>query len=92
MCTYVCVRPLISARAGERDEFMAPLVDHETANCRETEETKRLCLVKGDKERDKDGNIKMGGQRTGRWRDTAKIQCPCFHVDAGDTQLINCPD
>lgn len=31
--TYVCVRPLISPRAAEGDKLMAPLVDHETANC-----------------------------------------------------------
>lgn len=32
-CTYVCVGSLICPRAGKRDEFMAPLVDHKTANC-----------------------------------------------------------
>lgn len=34
LVTYVRVGSLIRPRAGERDEFMAPLVDHETANCR----------------------------------------------------------
>lgn len=35
--TYVCVGTLIRTGARERDKLMAPLVDHETANCRERE-------------------------------------------------------
>ena len=33
--TYVCVGTLIRTGARERDKLMAPLVHHETANCRE---------------------------------------------------------
>lgn len=35
--TYVCVWTLVGAGAGEGDEFMAPFVDHETADCGEKE-------------------------------------------------------
>lgn len=35
--TYVCVWTLVGAGAGEGDEFMAPFVDHKTADCGEKE-------------------------------------------------------
>ena len=41
LVTYVCVGPLISPRAGERDKLMAPLVDHKTANCEGEGEKKK---------------------------------------------------
>lgn len=47
LVTYVGVGPLICPWAGERDEFMAPLVDHKTANCRGGQEQEQWCLEKG---------------------------------------------
>lgn len=41
--TYVCVGPLICPWAGERDKFMAPLVDHKAANCKGRKQTKKDC-------------------------------------------------
>lgn len=46
LVTYVRVGPLICPWAAERDEFMAPLVDHKTANCRGRQE--QWCLEKGE--------------------------------------------
>ena len=42
LVTYVCVRPLICPWAAERDKFMAPLVDHKTANCRKKRDKRRV--------------------------------------------------
>lgn len=41
MITYIGVRSLICPRAGECDQFMAPLVNHKTANCRLRKEEER---------------------------------------------------
>lgn len=60
--TYVCVGPFIRPWAGERDKFMAPLVDHETANCRGRKETRGGCW-----ERERDSERK---KYTDRWRKT----------------------
>ncbi len=51
LVTYVCVGPLICPWAGERDKFMAPLVDHKTANCRGGKETRRS-VIKRELERE----------------------------------------
>lgn len=62
LVTYVCVGPLICPWAGERDKFMAPLVDHKTANCRGRKETRRWCL---ERARERDSERK---KYRDRWR------------------------
>ncbi len=58
--TYVCVRSLIRPWAAECDKFMAPLVDHKTANCRGRKETRGQCW---EREIQRERNTRTDGER-----------------------------
>lgn len=74
---------------------MAPLVDHKTANCRGEQETKRQCLDKEDKKRDKDRNINIRRRKNRemeRYASNSMSLLSSGQPDSGYRQLINCPD
>lgn len=62
MITYICVGSFICPRAGECDKFMAPLVNHKTANCRvrKEEENQRDEKRVPEKQKNREIHRQMG--------------------------------
>lgn len=95
--TYICIGPLICPWAGERDKFMASLVDHKTANCgrwgeRERKERKGYVKIQcfiingytGSRKTWSSDNTKRNWRKTDVWA-RLPIMCPdgqsCLQAD-----------